>query len=200
MDVCVHIYIYMVLHGQGYICPYPAVIFEHLRWVSRWSWGIDPLKNQRHQFSKSQKDCLFFDFHHPRMISGVRFCKKESRNELKYIYKKIQSRLVDSCGGPVICNPLPSLPLCSPIGEGSLRLEGWPNPRTTRVTTRSTSGMAVSSTWDREVGWNGGFWFSEGHLGHFGWLRLEARKEKDSCRILQHACFLEFWIWVGRMI
>lgn len=32
--------------------------------------------------------------------------------------------------------------------------------------------------------------------GTFGtfWLRLEARKEKDSCRILQHACFLEFWI------
>lgn len=141
-----------------------------------------PIKKSKASILQVSKSCFGFWFpSSPDDIRGLDSAKRVSKwieDELKYIYKKIQSRLVDSCGGPMICNPLPSLPPFSPIGEGSLRLEGWPNPRTTRVTTRSTSGLAVSSTWDREVGWNGVFGFQRDIWDILvGWDSRRARKK-----------------------
>ena len=87
----------------------------------------------------------------------------------------------------MICKPPPLSSPLFPIGEGSLRLEGWPNPRTTRVTTRSTSGMAVSQTWDREVGWG---WLMV-------WLVVWTRIFKNASQSFLYIVVKEFLVFRG---
>ena len=89
--MCTYIYIYMVLHGQGYICPYPAVIFEqNLRWVKGEAEESNPLKNQRHQFSKSQKTGCFLISIIPGWYQGVRSCKKSLEMNWRWIEVYLQ--------------------------------------------------------------------------------------------------------------